>query len=329
MIPLYSKKLLWISNLFLKLSRFRKDPLTSIKSFIYLIPFLSQFGLKSGLLFTKLSLHLGKTECILFGPKRKLKNFNDFTICYNNHVIKSTDHVKYLGVYIDNSLSGDYIVDSVAKKVNGRLKFLYRQAKFLDFTCKMSLCSALIQCHLDYACSAWYSGLSKCLKKKLQICQNKMVRFILDYFPRQSVNYDVLSSINMLSVEDRVKQLRLNHVFNIFHQKAPTYMQDNFVLKTARNNGRQKRSVSNLDFNIPRVSSCQSIYLSIYLSIYGDRSKINDSAIFRQKYRQSIISRFPKGLIKRKMLVYTHIPPLTPMPYSWCKWAMVGKVKVV
>ena len=29
----------------------------------------------------KLSLHLGKTECILFGPKRKLKYFHDFTIC--------------------------------------------------------------------------------------------------------------------------------------------------------------------------------------------------------------------------------------------------------
>ena len=127
----------------------------------------------------------------------------------------------------------------------------------------MSLCSALIQCHLYYACSAWYSGLSKCLKKKLQICQNKMVRFILDYSPRQSVNYDVLSSINMLSVEDRVKQLRLNHVFNIFHQKAPTYMQDNFVLKTARNNGRQTRSVSNLDFNIPRVRTCQSSSFTI------------------------------------------------------------------
>ena len=44
------------------------------------------------------------------------------------------------------------------------------------------------------------------------------------------------------------------------------------------------------------------------------RSKINDSAKFRQKYYQSIISRFQKendmfeGLIERKMLVYTHVP---------------------
>ena len=99
---------------------------------------------------------------------------------YWNHVIQSTDHVKYLGVYIDNLLSGDFIVDNIVHKVNGRLKFLYRQAKFLDLSCKMSLCSALIQCHLDYACSAWYSGLSKCMKQRLQVCQNKMVGFHLD-----------------------------------------------------------------------------------------------------------------------------------------------------
>ena len=110
----------------------------------------------SWLIDNKLSLHLGKTECILFGPRRKLKDFKDFSICCKNHVIQSTDHVKYLGVYIDNLLSGDYIVDTIVQKVNGRLKFLYRQAKFLDLSCKMSLCSALIQCHLDYACSAWY-----------------------------------------------------------------------------------------------------------------------------------------------------------------------------
>ena len=41
----------------------------------------------------KLSLHLGKTECVLFGPKRKLKDHSDFCI-------QSTNKVKYLGVII-------------------------------------------------------------------------------------------------------------------------------------------------------------------------------------------------------------------------------------
>ena len=67
----------------------------------------------------------------------------------NNHFIKSADHVKYLDVIIDNCLNGDYIVDSIVQKVNRRLKFLYRQARFLNLKCKMSLWSSLIQCHID------------------------------------------------------------------------------------------------------------------------------------------------------------------------------------
>ena len=44
-----------------------------------------------------------------------------------------------------------------------------------------------------------------------------------------SINYSVLSKINMLNIEDRTKQLRLNHVFNIYHDYAPQYLHQNFI----------------------------------------------------------------------------------------------------
>ena len=205
----------------------------------------------------KLSLHLGKTECILFGPKRKLKDIQDFNVTCNSHIIKASDRVKYLGVIIDNNLSGEHIVDSIVHKVNSRLRFLYRQARFLDVKCKISLCSALITCHMDYACSSWYSGLTKTLRQKLQVCQNKVVRFILDLPPMHSVNYSVLSGLNLLSVEDRVARLRLNHVFNIYHGKAPSYLCEHFLLRSEVSS-RSTRSSSNLDFIVPRIKTCES-----------------------------------------------------------------------
>ena len=42
----------------------------------------------------KLSLHLGKTECIIFGPKRKLKKVKEFKIQCNGHVIYSQSKIK-------------------------------------------------------------------------------------------------------------------------------------------------------------------------------------------------------------------------------------------
>ena len=75
--------------------------------------------------------------------------------------------------------------------------------------------TALIQCYFDYSCSSWYSGLGSGLTKKLQILQNKVVRFVLDLGPRTHINCDILDSVGILSVPDRVSQPRINHVFNI------------------------------------------------------------------------------------------------------------------
>jgi len=177
----------------------------------------------------KLSLHLGKTECIVYGSKRKLKQLKDFNIECNGHKIEPTTAVKYLGVSIDNKLSGENIVNNIVSKVNSRLKFMYRNAKSLDTRTRKYLCSALIQCHIDYACSSWYPSLNKGLKDKLQICQNKIVRFIYGLGPRESINQCNLSDMSLLNVENRNKQLRLNHVFEIVKDKCPSYLKENFV----------------------------------------------------------------------------------------------------
>ena len=97
----------------------------------------------------KLSLHMGKTECIPFGSKRKLKRVNNFQVSCNNHIISSQKSVKYLGLNINQSLSGE--VNNIIKKVNSRLKFLYRQANCLSETSRKTLSMALIQCHVDYS----------------------------------------------------------------------------------------------------------------------------------------------------------------------------------
>ena len=87
----------------------------------------------------KLSLYLGKTECILFGSKRELRKMKDFYIVCNDHTIDSTTSVKYLGFNIDNLLSGEIVVNSIVSKVNARLKFLYRQSNCLSANTRKNL----------------------------------------------------------------------------------------------------------------------------------------------------------------------------------------------
>ena len=57
----------------------------------------------------KLSLHLGKTECILFGSKMQLKKVNIFLVKCDGNLIKPANSAKYLGITLDESLSGETI----------------------------------------------------------------------------------------------------------------------------------------------------------------------------------------------------------------------------
>ena len=201
----------------------------------------------------KLSLHLGKTECMLFGPKRKIRQIKNFYVKCYEHVITSTEVVKYLRVHIDKYLNFENIVSNIVSKVNGRLKFLYRNAKCLDPRSRKTLSTALIQCYFDYSCSSWYSGLGSGLTKKLQILQNRVVRFVLDLGPRTRIICDILDSVGMFSVPDRVRQLRINHVFNIYHGRAPEYLCENFNI-----NQENTRGASNLNCITPNANLCST-----------------------------------------------------------------------
>ena len=57
----------------------------------------------------------------------------------------------------------------------------------------------------------------------------------------------------MLSVPDRVSQLRINHVFNIYHGRAPEYLCENFNI-----NQENTRGASNLNFITPNTNLCST-----------------------------------------------------------------------
>ena len=129
---------------------------------------------------------------------------------------------------LDECLTGEQIASEITKKATSRILFLYRQANFLDSKRKKMVASALIQCHFDYTSSSWFSSLTQKTKNKLQITQNKMIRYILDLQPRDHIGKEQFDQVSMLNVCNRVTQLKLCHVFKIFHKQSPHYLQEYF-----------------------------------------------------------------------------------------------------
>ena len=206
-------------------------------------------SVKDWLIDYKLSLHLGETQSIVFGTRNTLCKCNTLNIVCNGIAIESKSTVTYLGVTLDQSLSGDVIASDVLFKTSNKLKFLYRNARKFNMKTKNILVSSLIQCNFDYTCSAWYSGLSKKLKCRMQCSQNKIVRIMLNAPPRFHVGANKCKTVGLLPVECRVEQLKLDHMFNIINLKAPEYLRKNVEMV----HHRYPTRVSNLSCVIPRV----------------------------------------------------------------------------
>ena len=74
---------------------------------------------------SKLSLHLGKRESLLFGSKSRLKSQSNMSTSCHTNVIEAKTQVKYLGATLDQTLCKSMTL-SIIQKGNARLKVLYR-----------------------------------------------------------------------------------------------------------------------------------------------------------------------------------------------------------
>ena len=118
----------------------------------------------------------------------------------------------------------------VISKINCRLRFLYRKNRFLSQPLRRLLCNALIQPHFDYACSAWYPNLNNRLKSKLQILQNKSIRFCLNLDSKTHIGLTEFEKINWLPINDQFEQCISSMTFTYFNYLSPLYMSDAFKL---------------------------------------------------------------------------------------------------
>ena len=139
---------------------------------------------------------------------------------------------------MDCNLSGEEMATAVLKKINSKLKFLYRKQNFLSKSLRRLLCNALIQPHFDYACQAWFPNLSKSLLMKIQSAQNKCIRYCLNLNNQKHLTKKDFQEINWLPTSERVNQRICVSAYKSFKNICPSYMSDIYVplnvLRTTR-----------------------------------------------------------------------------------------------
>ena len=211
--------------------------------------------------------------------------------CLSPDIIKQHSRVTYLGCILDNILSGEDMAAKVLNTVNNGLKFLYRKQKFLSLSLRRLLCNALtVTVHssfvptfhffkkyvafctgfnlltlifmlpyiimdvpiFDYACAAWYPLLNKRQSKRIQIAQNKCIRYCLNLDNKAHIGTNEFLKINWLPTKKRVEQCICVNVFKFFNQMSPQYTAE--ILHPSSSVHNTRRATQKLD--LPFRKSC-------------------------------------------------------------------------
>ena len=130
----------------------------------------------------KLSLIVVKTQAMIIGSKPKIKKLKNNPSTLPSFKVGGEEidliyEIKYLGVVIDNCLTGESDISALQRKISRAIGLLKYARNFVQTGALINLYRSIIEPHFGYCCPVWGS----CRASKLDIpqkLQNKPARIV-------------------------------------------------------------------------------------------------------------------------------------------------------
>ena len=169
------------------------------------------------LLANKISLNCDKTEIIFFHkPGQKVPVLK---IKMNGHRIFPSKYIKYLGMYLDETLNGAHhchILTKTLRRANG---MLCKARHYIPIEDLKTLYYAIFSSHLTYGCQIW-GQLTNSFNQKIFKLQNRAVRIIS--FSDFHANCDPLyANIEILKLRHHIILQNCTFVHDSLNQVSP------------------------------------------------------------------------------------------------------------
>ena len=168
----------------------------------------------------KLSINFAKTSFMIVKSARKRLNIPvDIRLPDKNGLflhLKQNQHIKYLGVLIDEKMNWQYHIASVCARIAQNTGIFYKLRHFLTPRQLRQIYHTLIYPHVSYAIVAWGSAYKTHINK-LQVKQNHFARVVF---------FEVLYGENTASALPLLNLLDLLTVKNIYQFKALKFIHD-------------------------------------------------------------------------------------------------------
>ena len=193
----------------------------------------------------RLKMNGEKTEFILYGSRQQLKKCVTNNINVPGEVVDKTDCIKYLGVWLDDTLSLKHHITQKCRTAMWNLQRLKAIHPFLTTEACHTVVRGIVCAHLDYA-NATFAGLPNCEISKLQRMQNIAAKSVLNrtwYDSPEQARHE----LHCLPIRARIQHKVSSLIYKSLNGMAPQYLQDLITLRpVARPGLRSQKSFQQL-----------------------------------------------------------------------------------
>ena len=239
----------------------------------------------------KLCINDDKTKYILFSYKRKLMLPQ---IKIGSYEISEIESTKFLGVYIDRTLSFKPHVNYLRTKISKSIGILFKLNKYLPNYILQKLYYTLVYPYYVYGIEAWYSTYTN-TTKPLVILQKKTIRSIFNLEYRAHTN-DYFKLMNSLKLNDLYKCQILSYFYKTlnFPNFDPTLK--NSLQWTSDIHSHDTRNINKIlptHHNLTKTKFCMKhIGTKLYNEIPSEICQLTTLFKFKKNIKKYYVSKY-------------------------------------
>ena len=215
--------------------------------------------LNKWLISNKISINVTKTKYMIFSYRRQIKLR---TIKIGKSKILETDHVKFLGIMIDNRLKFNFHCNYISTKLSKQVGLLYKLSKYIPIEILKLLYNTLFIPYINYGIEAWYGSFLN-NTHKIFVLQKKSIRAI-NSLPYNFHTNDYFFSMNFLKLKDLYQYKISIIIYRKLHSLDNSNL-ENFTAKLSDIHNYPTRN--NNKYILPRYKKNQSKFCIDYQGI--------------------------------------------------------------
>ena len=155
-----------------------------------------------------------------------IKDRKKFKLTIRRYTLHEVDHIKYLGVILDNKLNWSQHIAYLVTKLSQVAGMLYKVRDILPIKSRIMVYNSLAGSYLNYGITSWGSATLTILNK-LKTLQNRLVRYITFSPPRTNVDHK-FKSLNILTIDQLYFCEMAKFVQSVHNGTSPMLFQDYF-----------------------------------------------------------------------------------------------------